>query len=53
MFYFQQLMQQRLNETSNGYIEITAENYQIIELLKDANLVVANPYNNMEVKLSY
>lgn len=46
-------MQQKLDEESSGYIEITGENYQIIELLKDINLVSANPYNNTEVKLAY
>ncbi|XP_068619044.1 uncharacterized protein [Battus philenor] len=46
-----ELMQQRLNETSYGYIQVTSENYPVIELLKDMNLVCVNPYNNMEVKI--
>ncbi|XP_038206692.1 uncharacterized protein LOC119828569 [Zerene cesonia] len=48
-----QLMQEKLNEESNGYIEITNENYRIVELLSDMNIVTANPYNNMEVKLAF
>ncbi|KAJ8724162.1 hypothetical protein PYW07_008142 [Mythimna separata] len=48
-----QLMAEHLNETSNGYIPITRETFQIIELLKDMKIVTVNPYNNMEVKLSY
>nr|XP_021184946.1 uncharacterized protein LOC110372510 [Helicoverpa armigera] len=47
-----QLMAENLNETSNGYIPITSETFQIIELLKDMNLVAVNPYNHMEVKLA-
>ncbi|XP_045452933.1 uncharacterized protein LOC123662088 [Melitaea cinxia] len=47
------LMQEKLNEESNGYIQITQENYRIIELLKDMNIVTTNPYNNMEVKIAY
>ncbi|XP_059058277.1 uncharacterized protein LOC131851748 [Achroia grisella] len=48
-----ELMAEKLNENSNSYIPITAENYQIIELLKDINLVTTNPYNNIEVKIAY
>ncbi|XP_063831564.1 uncharacterized protein LOC135080770 [Ostrinia nubilalis] len=48
-----QLMQQKLNEASSDYIPITSESYQVVELLKDINLVTANPYNNTEVKLAY
>ncbi|CAG9789142.1 unnamed protein product [Diatraea saccharalis] len=48
-----QLMMEKLDETSNGYIKVTSENYQLIELLKDLNLVITNPYNNMVVKLAY
>ncbi|KAH9630059.1 hypothetical protein HF086_008029 [Spodoptera exigua] len=48
-----QLMAEHLNEESNGYIPITSETFQIIELLKDMKIVTVNPYNKMEVKLSY
>ncbi|XP_046971401.1 uncharacterized protein LOC124538397 [Vanessa cardui] len=48
-----QLMQEKLNEESSGYVQITQENYRIIELLKDMNIVTTNPYNNMEVKIAY
>ncbi|CAK1583252.1 unnamed protein product [Parnassius mnemosyne] len=48
-----QLMQERLDETSSGYIQVTTENYPALLLLKDMNIVSANPYNNMEVKLNY
>ncbi|CAD0203718.1 unnamed protein product [Chrysodeixis includens] len=48
-----QLMAEHLNETTNGYIPITSETFQIIELLKDMKIVSTNPYNHMEVKLSY
>lgn len=48
-----QLMAERLNPASSGYIQITAENYQIAELLKDTNIISTNPYNKMEVKLAY
>ncbi|XP_026491018.1 uncharacterized protein LOC113397079 [Vanessa tameamea] len=48
-----QLMQEKLNEESSGYVQITQENYRIIELLKDMNIVTSNPYNNMEVKIAY
>lgn len=47
---FQTLMSS-VNE--NGYVPITAENYKLIELLKDMNIVTPNPYSNMEVKLTY
>nr|XP_053613689.1 uncharacterized protein LOC128677104 [Plodia interpunctella] len=47
------LMMERLNENSNGYIPITTDNYKVMELLKDLNIVTANPYNNMEIKLAY
>ncbi|CAG4984124.1 unnamed protein product [Colias eurytheme] len=47
-----QLMQEKLNEESNGYIEVTNENFEIIELLSKMNIVTANPYNDMEVKLA-
>lgn len=46
-------MAERLNPASSGYIQITAENYQIAELLKDTNIISTNPYNKMEVKLAY
>lgn len=45
-------MQEKLNEESNGYIQITQENYRIIEILKDIKIVTTNPYNNTEVKIS-
>ncbi|KAM3958860.1 uncharacterized protein ACR2FA_007110 [Aphomia sociella] len=48
-----ELMAEKLNENSNGYIPITAENYQIIELLKDINIVSNNPYNNTEIKIAF
>ncbi|CAH2046041.1 unnamed protein product, partial [Iphiclides podalirius] len=48
-----QLMQEKLDETSNGYIQFTTENYPAIEVLKDMQLVSTNPYNNSEVKLVY
>ncbi|CAG4930683.1 unnamed protein product [Parnassius apollo] len=48
-----QLMQERLDETSSGYIQITSENYQSIRLLNDINLVSQNPYNTEEVKLDF
>ncbi|XP_075982898.1 uncharacterized protein LOC142981098 [Anticarsia gemmatalis] len=48
-----QLMAEQMNEASDGYIPITSETYQIIELLKDMKIVTTNPYNNMEVKLAY
>ncbi|XP_013193711.1 uncharacterized protein LOC106137432 [Amyelois transitella] len=47
------LMAERLNENSNGYVPVTTENYKIMELLKDLNIVTANPYNNMEIKMAY
>ncbi|CAB3246448.1 unnamed protein product [Arctia plantaginis] len=47
------LMAEQMNEVSDGYIPITSETYQIIELLKDMKIVTTNPYNNMEVKLAY
>ncbi|CAH0728158.1 unnamed protein product, partial [Brenthis ino] len=48
-----QLMQEKLNEESNGYIQITREDYQIVKLLQDMNIIIANPYNNMEVKIAH
>lgn len=48
-----QLMQEKLSEGSSGYIPITQENYTYIELLKDMNIVMTNPYNKMEVKIAY
>lgn len=46
-------MQEKLNEESSGYIQITKENYRVIELLIDMNIVTTNPYNNMEVKIAF
>lgn len=46
-------MRAKLDVNSNGYIPCTAENFPAIELLMDANLVSANPYNNTEFKLVY
>ncbi|XP_022126155.2 uncharacterized protein LOC111000865 [Pieris rapae] len=48
-----QLMEERLNEESSGYIEITDENYVVIEILKDISIVTKNPYNTNQVKLAY
>lgn len=47
------LMAEQLDGASDGYIPITSEIYNVIELLKDMNIVSVNPYNNMEVKLAY
>ncbi|XP_049877611.1 uncharacterized protein LOC126374884 [Pectinophora gossypiella] len=46
------LMAQQLKDESSGYIPITTENYCLIELLRERNIVTVNPYNNMEVKLA-
>lgn len=51
-FVLQKLMAEQLNEASDGYIPITPDTYQIIELLKDMKIVSTNPYNNLEVKLA-
>ncbi|XP_050354366.1 uncharacterized protein LOC126776117 [Nymphalis io] len=48
-----QLMQEKLNEESNGYVLINQENFKIIKFLVDMNIVTANPYNAMEVKIAY
>ncbi|XP_063538869.1 uncharacterized protein LOC134748103 [Cydia strobilella] len=48
-----ELMKVRADETSNGYIQVTPENFHLIELLKDKNVISANPYNKMEVKLAF
>ncbi|CAG5041114.1 unnamed protein product [Parnassius apollo] len=45
------LIQESLDVTSNGYIQLTKENYQAIKILKKINIVTENPYNKMEVKL--
>ncbi|CAH2234897.1 jg23508 [Pararge aegeria aegeria] len=47
-----QLMKEKLNEESNGYIQVTEDNKLIIEMLKDIKIVSENPYNNKEVKLA-
>ncbi|CAH2094265.1 unnamed protein product [Euphydryas editha] len=47
------LMQENLNEESSGYIQITPDNFRIMEILKDLKIVTPNPYNPMEVKIAY
>ncbi|XP_063367136.1 uncharacterized protein LOC134655631 [Cydia amplana] len=48
-----ELIKVRMDETSSGYIQVTPENFHLIELLKDKNIISANPYNKMEVKLAF
>ncbi|XP_061721287.1 uncharacterized protein LOC133528086 [Cydia pomonella] len=48
-----ELMNERMDKTSSGYIQVTPENYHLIEQLKDENIISANPYNKMEVKLAF
>ncbi|XP_048005089.1 uncharacterized protein LOC125240929 [Leguminivora glycinivorella] len=48
-----ELMKEKMDQTSSGYIQVTPENYHLMELLKDKNITSANPYNKMEVKLAF
>ncbi|CAG4984258.1 unnamed protein product [Parnassius apollo] len=45
------LIQESLDVTSNGYIQLTRENYLAIKILKKINIVTENPNNKREVKL--
>lgn len=47
-----QLMQNRLDVESPDYVEITSEQFLLIEMLKDMGIVVTNPYNKQEIKLA-
>lgn len=46
-------MSAKLNNTSDNYVQISPENFNIIETLRDMNIVTSNPYNQFEVKLNY
>lgn len=45
-------MQNRLDVESPDYVEITSEQFHLIEMLKDMGIVVTNPYNKQEIKLA-
>ncbi|CAG4984270.1 unnamed protein product [Parnassius apollo] len=45
------LIQESLDVTSDGYIQLTRENYLAIKILKKINIVTENPNNKREVKL--
>ncbi|CAG4984298.1 unnamed protein product [Parnassius apollo] len=46
-----QLMREKFNATSSGYIKVTDENYPTIQFLRRNELVSQNPYNITEFKL--
>lgn len=46
-------MQEYQNEESNGYVPVTVENFRLVEMLMELNLVRVNPYNKHEIKLDY